>query len=240
MFIKVTTDRMRWVKRRHRLLRNEGDTASEQFAVRPPRQRQQILALKLHGSRGDTESARELIGDHPADHGLARTRLADQPKDAPARQLERHVAQDGRRPGLHRKPAGGEQRRRACLPGLDSCRGFVDHAISRRDATRGSSVMRNPSPNMLAERTVRMIAPMGNTSPQGSLKTVTRPSAIMLPQVGMLGSTDTPTNERIASTTTAMPISTLIRVMMIGRTPGSSSLVITCRCVAPAMRAAAM
>ena len=55
----------------------------------------------------------------------------------------------------------------------------------------------------------------------------------------MLGSTDMPTKDMIASTITAMPISRLNRVISSGNTAGSTSLTMVCTCVKPPSRAAA-
>ena len=55
------------------------------------------------------------------------------------------------------------------------------------------------------------------------LCTICRPSAIMPPQVGVSDETERPTNERIASTTTAMPISSVTSAINTGTTLGRIS-----------------
>ena len=66
-----------------------------------------------------------------------------------------------------------------------------------------------------------------------------RASAIIWPQAGVVAPTLMPTNDRIASTITAMPISRLISVISSGMVAGRISRVTVRQCEKPISRAAA-
>src|ERR1700744_6209797 len=69
----------------------------------------------------------------------------------------------------------------------------------RRFASRGSSASRSPSPSRLTARTVidRKIA--GKNTMYGFTCQSALPSAMMLPQLGMIGGVPAPMKDRIAS-----------------------------------------
>jgi D-arabinose 1-dehydrogenase-like Zn-dependent alcohol dehydrogenase len=69
----------------------------------------------------------------------------------------------------------------------------------RRRLTRGSSWSRRPSPSMLTASTVTARKMPGKRMLCGKTRNSARPSAMMLPQVGVSGGMPTPRNERIAS-----------------------------------------
>src|SRR5262252_9072592 len=82
-----------------------------------------------------------------------------------------------------------------------SCAGA--EARYRRFRSRGSRLSRRPSPMMLTASTVAARKMLGNKMLCGNTRKSARPSAMMLPQVGVCGGIPTPRNDRIASITMA-------------------------------------
>ena len=138
---------------------------------------------------------------HAADHGLARTGFADQ-SERPARL---HRAADAAQDRARRPSADRDGRD----PGCRAARS------SRASPDRGAS--RKPSPSALRPSTATMMQPIGSAISHQAWFTYSRPSWMMPPQVGMPDETDRPTNERIASTTMAMPISSVNSVTATAR-----------------------
>src|SRR3982075_833534 len=64
---------------------------------------------------------------------------------------------------------------------------------------RGSAASRKPSPTKLNDKTASVIASPGNVAIHGATSTYCRPSARMLPQLGVGGSTPRPRKLNAAS-----------------------------------------
>src|SRR5205814_777938 len=73
------------------------------------------------------------------------------------------------------------------------------HYEAERRPTRGSSWSRSPSPSMLTASTVAARKMPGKRMLCGKTRNSARPSAMMLPQVGVSGGMPTPRKDRIAS-----------------------------------------
>src|SRR5580658_4271738 len=69
----------------------------------------------------------------------------------------------------------------------------------RRFANRGSSASRNPSPNILTASTVTQRKIAGKNTMYGLTCHSARPSAMMLPQLGMIGGVPAPRKDNVAS-----------------------------------------
>src|SRR5437899_2195357 len=142
-----------------------------------------------------------------ADHRLAGAALADQRANLARLNGERHRAQHALTVWQH----GAE------------CAHFEAGFQNRAHRSTGSKRAFNPSPNWLKESTVRINVISGNTSTHQAWWIDSRPSAMMPPQVGSSVEIDRLTKDRIASTMTAMPISSDSSAITEGTTLGSTS-----------------
>src|SRR5258706_15355665 len=77
MLIELIADRANRVQRRHRLLRNETDSATKQLAPGARCLPQQIPAVEHHAPARDLEARRQQTRDDPPDHAFPSARFAD-------------------------------------------------------------------------------------------------------------------------------------------------------------------
>src|SRR6266850_4097893 len=118
------------------------------------------------------------------DHRLARARFTHEAQDLASLDAKRNA-----RDCLRTVAADGQANRQV----------FDFQRAHTRLAIFGSSVSRRPSPRMFTASTVAARKTPGKKTLCGYATNWTRPSAMMLPHVGMSGGKPTPRNERIAS-----------------------------------------
>ena len=154
MFAELAADGAHRVKRRQRLLRDEGNLPAEQ---RPPvagRHGQQIPPGELQPAPADGKAGRQHLRDGPTDHGLAGTAFAHQPEHLARRQRQVEVAQRRHRQradaGGDVQPLGAQQRH------------------PRPSSSRTSRLRRKPSPSRLKPATVTKIASTGASRLNGA------------------------------------------------------------------------
>ena len=111
--------------------------------------------------------------------------------------------------------------------------------MRRRDAARGSSAVRTPSPRTVSASTVTKSAPAGSSRYCGAAWYQTSAAVSICPQEGVGGLTPTPRNERAASTVMFVGTSSDAYVMTGAASAGSSSRRAICQARQPLSRAAA-
>src|SRR6185436_9767539 len=143
----------------------------------------------------------------PAYHGFARAGFAHEPDNLSGANLQRYPPQ---------KPQRG--------PHVEAQIQVTDIEQRIHRLCTGSIASRNPSPSALSPSTATIMQLIGAAISHQAWFTYSRPSWMRLPQVGIPDETDNPTNERMASTTMAMPISSVNNVSSSGATLGRISL----------------
>lgn len=108
-----------------------------------------------------------------------------------------------------------------------------------RDAARGSSAVRTPSPNTVSEKTVRKSIPAGSSRYCGAAWYQTSADVSICPQDGVGGLTPTPRKESAASAEMLDGKSSAAYVMTGAASEGSSSRRAICHWFQPLSRAAA-
>src|SRR5438128_1484007 len=177
------------VERGHRLLEDHRHARAAQLAQARLARRENVLAIDHDAPGGSAQGIGEKSHRRLRDHGLARSRFTHQADDlscldrkAGAIDRERSVGAGGQRDG---QIANVENRLRS--------------GAHSRLLILGSSVSRKPSPSMLTASTVSARTMPGNRMLCGKTRNSARPSAMILPQVGLSGGMPTPRKERIAS-----------------------------------------
>src|SRR5579883_1216357 len=193
-------DPPRGIERGRRILGDECDVAAEDGAQLAGGERQKIAALEADPTAGHSYLRGDDAEDRLGDGGLSRSALADEAMHLASADDERYPAQN--------RPVAVAQRN-----GAERLDGQSRH---RHRRNTGSRLRASPSPSWLKATTVANSAASGAASTHQASCTIWRPSAIMPPQVGVSEDTDRPTNDRIASTTTAMPISRVSNAISTG------------------------
>src|SRR5579883_1769484 len=212
------------VERGHRVLKNDGELPPAQPPKRLARDRVEIPPLEAHASR-DPRCMGQQAQHGARQHRLARARFADDAQGAPGGEAEAHPRNRAERPAfgrqLDREILDLEQRRPA-------------HDVPRL----GSVTARSVSPTRLKASTVRNMAIEGKKAICGATSRLSRPSAIMLPQVGAGGGTPKPKKLRMPSATMMTATSTRKKAESGSMTMGRISRRRMRRWLAPSARAA--
>src|SRR5262249_17349609 len=177
-----------------------------------------------HHPAAEARALGQQLQDGARQHGLATARFADDAQRAAGRQREIDRV-DGAQRAARRRQLGGPafERQQWCghsAPGL------------------GSVSARRVSPTMLKASTLRNMNRAGRKASHGAISRLSRPSPIMLPQLGAGGGTPNP--RKLSAPSTTMVTATPSRKKAIsGRaTLGSSSRSRMRPWVAPSARAA--
>src|SRR5258706_8747682 len=172
------------VERGHRLLEDHRHPRRAQLALPFLGGARGIFAFEQHLAARDRQRTRQQAHDPLRDHRFSRAGLAYETDDLAGLDRERDL-----RNRLLAVARRGQRDRQLAH--------FQD--AHTRFAIFGSSVSRSPSPRMLTASTVTARKTPGKNTLCGNSMNCTRPSAMMLPQVGMSGGRPTPRNDRIAS-----------------------------------------
>src|SRR5690554_1278077 len=184
--------RVHGVERRHRFLKDHRDVVAADVAHIARRQVEQLAAIEA-----DTAPL----------HDLARRRR-DQPKQGQRgdRLAAAALADDAEHLALLDREADAVDCTRSTLVGVEVRAQVGDLEQRHQDLRRGSSASRSPSPTRLNASTTRTIVRPGNVASHHAPSRLSRPSATMLPHVGVGAETPSPRNERPASRTIVFPM----------------------------------
>src|ERR1019366_3517284 len=190
----LTANRQHRVQRRHRLLEDHRDAIAADPPHRLFRQVQKIGASIAHRAGVAARRSRHEAHDRQSSHALAAARFADDAERLAGGKLPRHAVDRAH-------GAGDSVERGAQAVDLKQrqrhCRGH------NWRARRGSRASRSPSPSRLIASTVSASKMPGNRMMWNATATKLRPSAIMLPQLGICAGTPTPRNDSADSMSTA-------------------------------------
>src|SRR6185437_6348577 len=177
------------VERGHRLLEHHGDARAADTLHRALGQAGDRLAREAHtASRHPRGRPWQQAHDREGGHALAAAGLADDAQNLAFVHGEGDVLDRGdlAAPGAE---GGGE------AADFQQAHSWI--------LSRGSRTSRRPSPSRLRPSTVIMRAAPGMVIIQGASTMYCRPSAMMLPQVGVGGTAPTPRKDSVASVSTA-------------------------------------
>src|SRR6516165_4948410 len=183
----LPADRQHRIERGHRILKHDGDRPAAQPAQRLGGDAAELPAVEQHPA-GDPRAARCQLQDRPRQHCLARAGFADDTESATCFELEIDLVD---------RTQGTTQGRQVDRQPLDRKQGSAGHSA----ACRGSVAARSRSPTRLKASTVRNIAAAGKNAIDGAVSRLSRPSAIMPPQLGAGGGTPRPRKLSAPSTT---------------------------------------
>ncbi len=190
------------VERSRRFLEDDRNVIAAHRPQLAARQRDEIAALEADRAAGAHHAA---FIDQPQhcerQHRLAAPRLTHQADSLAGAHLEIHAVNRARQafgraegyaevPDLEQRRSGGRAVRRSTHRGLPAC-------PPDRLTALGSSASRSASPRRLKAMTVTVRASPGAMATHGAVKIRSRPSRIMLPQVGR-GRPDAEAEERQA------------------------------------------
>src|SRR5262252_7160520 len=183
----LPADRQHRVERGQRVLEHHGDRAAAQPAQRLGIEPGEVPAVEHHAAANPRTARRELQNG-ARQHGLAAAGFADDAEGMAGFETEIDLidrAQATARSGqIDRKL-------------LDREEGRAGHNAPGR----GSVSARSRSPTILNASTVRNIVPAGKNAIEGAVSRLSRPSAIMPPQLGVGGGTPRPRKLNAPSTT---------------------------------------
>src|SRR5262249_51791818 len=190
---QLRADGQHRVERGHRVLEHDGKRTAAQLAQFLAIEADEIPAVEHHAA-AEFCLFRQQLKDRARQHGLAGAGFTDHTQRLPRGHRQVHpvhraqIAARGRQVDLHI---------------LNRQQRLVRHSAP----CRGSVSARRVSPTRLKESTVRNIAIAGMKASRGATSRLSRPSAIMLPQLEIGGGTPRPRKDNEPSTTmvTATP-----------------------------------
>src|SRR5262249_10035293 len=180
------------VERGHGVLEHHRELGPAQATQRLGLERDEIAAGEHHPA-GEARALGQQLQDGARQHGLAAARFAHDAQRVAGRQRQVDLV-DGPERAARRGQLDGDA--------LDR-----QHRSVHRAPGRGSVSARSVSPTILKASTLRNMKMAGRKASQGAMSRLSRPSAIMLPQLGAGGGTPNPRKESAPSTTmgTATP-----------------------------------
>src|SRR5471032_7170 len=203
----------------HRLLKNHGDRIAADRAHGRLRQADEVTALEIDPAfeRG---AGRQQLHDRERGSGLAATRFTDE--------REHLVLMHGETQVVH------------CMLGAEAHGEPIDFQYwfhHERSERRGLRASLRPSPSRFSASTVSTSAPPGKAVRYHAVRSISRPSPIMLPQLTTFGS-PMPRNDSADSMRMAVATITEVVTMMGGSAFGSISRQIMRAWPKPRLRAA--
>src|SRR5215831_14052005 len=211
-------------ERGHGVLKYRCDRSAAQATQCPAVKFCQLVTVK-QDSTGESRLSREKLENCARQHRLTGARLADDAHGAARRK--------GESDAIHRMQNPSRSRQTDRRP-FDKQQGIATHSAP----SLGSVIARSVSPTMLNDRTEKNIVPAGKKATHGATSRLSRPSPIMLPQLGCGGGTPSPST--LSAPSMMMRTATASRKNAVSgkRTLGNNSRRRIRTSVAPSARAA--